>query len=134
MDYIYMRAPEMVLIEAEAEARQNNIPGAAAALKELLDKRFKSGNWDDTAFKEMSQQQAVNFILLQRRIELWGEGFAYFDIKRNNKGMDRNYSGTNHLSGHLLTVPAHDVLWTYQIPRREWQENDNIDGEKDQNP
>lgn len=134
MDYIYMRAPEMVLIEAEAEARQNNIPGAAAALKELLDKRFKSGNWDDTAFKEMSQQQAVNFILLQRRIELWGEGFAYFDLKRNNKGMDRNYSGTNHLSGHLLTVPAHDVLWTYQIPRREWQENDNIDGEKDQNP
>ena len=73
-----------------------------------------------------------------RRVALQGESpedvAAIFDIKRNNKGMDRNYSGTNHLSGHLLTVPAHDVLWTYQIPRREWQENDNIDGEKDQNP
>lgn len=134
MDYIYMRSPEMVLIEAEAEARQGNLANAAAALKQLLDVRTKGGNWDDTAFKEMTQQQAISYILLQRRIELWGEGFAYFDLKRNNKGMNRNYAGSNHPSGHLLTVPAHDVLWTYQIPRSEWQNNDNIDGVKDQNP
>ena len=134
MDYIYMRSPEMVLIEAEAEARQGNIAAAGAVLKELLDVRTKGGTWDSSAFVALTQQQAINYILLQRRIELWGEGFAYFDLKRNNKGMDRNYSGSNHLSGHLLTVPAHDVLWTYQIPMREWQNNDLIDGDKDQNP
>ena len=148
MDYIYMRAAEMVLIEAEAEARQGNVAQAATVLHELLDNRI-TGGWDDSVFKTYSADAAVRYILLQRRIELWGEGFAYFDLKRNNLGINRNYvagdprrgkgygtrqAATNHLAGHLLEVPAHDVLWTYQIPRREWQENELIDGEKDQNP
>ena len=30
-------------------------------------------------------------------MELWGEGFATFDIKRLNKGIIRSYPGTNHL-------------------------------------
>lgn len=133
MDYIYMRAAEMVLISAEGYARQGNLAQAAKVLHELLDNRT-SGTWDDAGFLAFTQAQAVNFILQQRRIELWGEGFAYFDLKRNNKGINRNYDGTNHLSGHLLTVPAHDVLWTYQIPQREWQNNEHIDGVADQNP
>ena len=75
----------------------------------------------------------VDDVLLQRRIELWGEGFSYFDLKRNNLGIDRNYEGNNHLAGCKLKVPAHDVLWTYQIPLSEIQENSLI-GEEDQNP
>lgn len=148
MDYIYMRAAEMVLIEAEAEARQGNVSKAATVLHELLDARI-TGGWDDSVFQTYSTDAAVRYVLLQRRIELWGEGFAYFDIKRNNLGIDRNYAAgdprpgkgfgtrmvnTNHLSGYLLEVPAHDVLWTYQIPQREWQENELIDGDLDQNP
>ena len=145
-DYIYMRAAEMVLIEAEAEARQGNVAQASVVLKELLDNRIKGG-WDNSVFDTYTQNQAVNYILTQRRIELWGEGFSFFDLKRNEFGINRNYAAgdkrafgsgsrganTNHLSGHLLEVPAHDVLWTYQLPLRELQENEQID-EKDQNP
>ena len=70
---------------------------------------------------------------LSRMIELWGEGFAYFDLKRNNKGIERNYEGTNHLAGSLHNIPALDARWTYQIPQSEMQENSHIkDGE--QNP
>ena len=36
----------------------------------------------------------------QRRVELWGEGFATFDIKRFEKGITRSYAGTNHPKGY----------------------------------
>jgi hypothetical protein len=124
MDYIYMRAAEMVLIEAEALARQGKNAEAATVLKELMSNRQPS--WNKTSV-------TVEDVLLQRRIELWGEGFSYFDLKRNNKGIDRNYEGSNHLAGHLYTIPAFDVRWTYQIPQSEMQENSHIQ-DSEQNP
>jgi hypothetical protein len=71
-------------------------------------------------------------VLLQRRIELWGEGFAGLDLKRLNKGFDRNYEGNNHLAGFIIAVPAQDERWTYQLPQREIQENTHI-SESEQN-
>lgn len=124
MHYIYMRAAEMVLIEAEALARQNQGAQAATVLKELMANRQPS--WSASTV-------TVEDILLQRRIELWGEGFAYFDLKRNNKGIDRNYAGSNHLAGYLHTIPAFDKRWTYQIPMAEMQENSHIQ-DSEQNP
>ena len=121
-DYIYMRASEMVLIEAEAYAHLGNGSKAATVLKELMSKR-------DPQWSESSVD--VEDVYLQRRIELWGEGFTYFDLKRLNKGINRNYQGTNHR--YRLVYPAHDVVWTYQIPQSEIQENDLI-SESDQNP
>jgi hypothetical protein len=124
MHYIYMRAAEMVLIEAEALARQGKNAEAATVLKELMSNRQPS--WNKTSV-------TVEDVLLQRRIELWGEGFSYFDLKRNNKGIDRNYEGSNHLAGYLHTIPAFDVRWTYQIPQSEMQENSHIQ-DSEQNP
>ena len=124
MHYIYMRAAEMVLIEAEALARQGQGAQAASVLKELMANRQPS--WNESSV-------SVEDVLLQRRIELWGEGFAYFDLKRNNKGIDRNYDGSNHLAGYLHTIPAFDKRWTYQIPQTEMQENSHIQ-DSEQNP
>lgn len=125
MDYIYMRAAEMVLIEAEALAHLGQNAQAATVLRELMSKR--SASWNETTV-------TVDDVWMQRRLELWGEGFSYFDLKRLNKGMDRTYTGTNHLPGdYRITVPAQDVRWTYQLPESELQENDMISSE-DQNP
>lgn len=123
MDYLWMRASEMVLIEAEALARQEKTEAAAVVLKELMAERDPS--WDMPA-------ATVENVYFQRRVELIGEGFAYFDLKRMAKGIDRNYEGTNHLKGYELTVPAGDPRWVYQIPQKELQENDMI-GDEDQN-
>ena len=114
MDYMYMRAAEMVLIEAEAYAHLEQYDKAATTLKVLMANRQPS--WNETSV-------TVDDVWLQRRIELWGEGFSYFDLKRLNKGINRNYSGSNHLAGYKLEVPAQDVRWTYQIPLKELQEN-----------
>ena len=123
-DYLYMRASEMVLIEAEAYAHQNQGAKAAEVLKELMKNR--QPDWNKSSV-------TVEDVYLQRRIELWGEGFTYFDLKRLNKGIDRSYEGNNYPAGWKLTVPAHDVRWTYQIPLTEIQENFNI-SEDEQNP
>lgn len=123
MDYMYMRAAEMVLIEAEAYAHLNQGAKAAQALKILMANRQPSWN---------KASVTVEDVYLQRRIELWGEGFSYFDLKRLNKGIDRNYEGSNHLAGYKLVVPAQDKRWTYQLPNREMQENKLIPAE-DQN-
>ena len=120
---MYMRAAEMVLIEAEAYAHMNQEAKAAEVLKVLMSKR--QPDWNKTTV-------TVEDVYLQRRIELWGEGFSYYDLKRLNKGIDRAYTGNNHLDGYKLVVPARDVRWTYQIPLKEIQENDLIN-EEDQN-
>ncbi|MCL1938651.1 MAG: RagB/SusD family nutrient uptake outer membrane protein [Candidatus Azobacteroides sp.] len=112
MDYVYMRAAEMVLIEAEALAHQGKNAEAAIALKKLMNQRDPKWN---------SSSVTVDEVFQQRRIELWGEGFGYFDLKRLNKGVDRNYSGSNHRT--KIAVPAGDVQWTYQLPNSEIQEN-----------
>ena len=124
MHYIFMRAAEMVLIEAEALVRQGKGAEAAIVLGELMSNRQPS--WSKSSV-------TLDDILLQRRIELWGEGFAYFDLKRNNLGIDRNYEGSNHLAGYLHTIPAFDKRWTYQIPQGEMQENSHIQ-DSEQNP
>ena len=122
-NYMYMRAAEMVLIEAEAYAHLNDGAKAAQVLKELMDVR--QPGWDKASV-------TVEDIYFQRRIELWGEGFAYYDLKRLNKGIDRTYEGNNHLAGYDIAVPARDTRWYYQIPLTEIQENDLIE-EDDQN-
>ena len=77
----------------------------------------------------------VDEIALQRRIELWGEGFRYFDVRRTATGIVRDYEGSNH-NYELMTiaadVPAHHKLWVFQIPQREMQENVQLT-EADQN-
>ena len=122
-NYMYMRAAEMVLIEAEAYAHMGDGAKAAQTLKVLMDARQPSWN---------KPTVTVDDIHLQRRIELWGEGFAYYDLKRLNKGIDRTYEGNNYMPGYDIKVPARDTRWIYQIPLREIQENDLIN-EEDQN-
>jgi hypothetical protein len=124
MDYVYMRAAEMVLIEAEAYAQLGRGTEAATAMQKLISKR--DPGWNRTSV-------TVEDVYLQRRVELWGEGFGYFDLKRLNKGIDRNYEGSNHTTGYKHTVPAQDVRWVYQIPITEIQENTQI-SEDEQNP
>ena len=122
-NYMYMRAAEMVLIEAEAYAHMDNGAKAAEVLKVLMDAR--QPGWNKASV-------TVDEIHLQRRIELWGEGFAYYDLKRLNKGIDRTYEGNNYMPGYDIAVPARDTRWIYQIPLAEIQENDLIN-EEDQN-
>lgn len=108
-DYIYMRAAEMLLIEAEAQMWMGNSDQAAGLLGELMSRR--DPEWQQTGI-------SLEDIYLQRRLELIGEGHAYFDLKRLNRGIDRNYEGSNHLENYKVAVGGADSAWVYKIPQR----------------
>ena len=122
MDVPLMRAAEMYLIEAEAQARSGNDVPAAQALLDLISTRD-----DAYALSANTGQALIDEIMIHRRIELWGEGFRFLDLKRLNLPLDR--TGGQHsasLTGNVLQVPAGDVRWTWLIPREEINANPNL--------
>ncbi len=117
-DVPYMRAAEMYLIEAEAKARLNDDAGAATVLFDLIKTR------DASYAKSTNTGQAlIDEILVHRRIELWGEGHRFLDLKRLNAPLNRN--GANHIASVTLLydVAPGDVRWEFLIPRREINSN-----------
>src|SRR5690606_21133411 len=120
-DVPLMRAGEMYLIEAEALARLGGRDAdAAQALYTLAVNR-------DPAYTLTTNtgQALIDEIMIQRRVELWGEGFRFYDLKRLNLPLDR--TGANHSSAvaSTLEVPAGDKTWEFLIPRTELNSNEN---------
>ena len=121
-DVPYMRMAEMYLVEAEAKAR---LEGQDAAAQDALFALQKAR--DPAAVKTTSTGTAlINQILLQRRMELWGEGFRFFDLKRLNLPLDRTNSNHTQALANVLTVPAGDVRWEFLIPQSEVNANPAI--------
>ena len=124
-DVVYMRAAEMYLIEAEAYARMGgHDTEAQAALNTLRQARETvSANYVASA---NTGQALIDEIMLNRRLELWGEGFRFTDLKRLNLPLDR--TGANHqVSLCIVTnVAAGDVTWEWLIPKQELNANDKM--------
>jgi starch-binding outer membrane protein, SusD/RagB family len=122
-DYLYMKSGEMYIIEAEAIARQGGRDAAAqTALFNLVSKRdpsyVKSVSTGNTLLQE---------ILMQRRCELWGEGFRFFDLKRLNLDLNRaNLGHTTSLWNAAGFFPAGDKNFTFLIPKQEMDSNPNM--------
>lgn len=118
VDVPLMRAAEMYLIEAEAKARQGQDASAAQVLYDMQITR-------DPAYTLSTNTGAdlIEEIMTIRRIELWGEGYRWFDLKRLNMDLDR--TGSNHTLSlaALMTYPAGGKLWAYLIPQYEMNAN-----------
>ncbi|MGV3530681.1 MAG: RagB/SusD family nutrient uptake outer membrane protein [Flavisolibacter sp.] len=131
-DYVYMRAAEMYLIEAEALARQGQTGPAITVLESLV--KTRNPNYSAAG---LSGNDLINEILLQRRIELWGEGWALLDIKRLDQGLNRpsgpgNHGAPNFDPGVYTTQPE-DPRFLMRIPQRELDNNSSMTP-ADQNP
>ena len=101
MDYPLMRVEEMYFIEAEAAARQTDGVARAASLLE----NFMKANRDASYTCGITvQERLIEEILFQKRIELWGEGQAFFDVKRCNIPCTRSYAGSNHVPDEAFNL------------------------------
>jgi ragB/susD domain protein len=120
-DYVYMRAAEMYFIEAEAYARLGNNTQAQDVLYDIMSKRdpsyVKSTSTGNTLLEE---------IMVNKRIELWGEGQNFFDQKRWGVSLDRTYSGTNHFSSGQLNIATGDSKFNFMIPQAELDANKSV--------
>lgn len=117
-DFVYMRAATMWLIEAEALARDGRDGEAQLVLWELQDARnaVRSAN---------TGSDLIDDILLERRKELYGEGYSWFDLIRNQKPMYRvgvHKDGKTPQTG-LEIWPARSWRYVYQIPFNEISNN-----------
>jgi starch-binding outer membrane protein, SusD/RagB family len=114
-----MRAAEMYLIEAEARARKGENGLAQDALFTLVKAR------NANAVKSTNTGQAlIDEIMFNRRIELWGEGFRFTDLKRTNSPLNRT-GIPNHLIAmtQIFEVPAGDDRWQFLFPQDEINAN-----------
>lgn len=124
VDVPLMRVEEMVLIEIEAVAHQNE--GQAKTLLENFaktrDPQYVYGKHNE-AYYNSSTPDIINEIWWQRRVEFWGEGLAMFDIKRLSKGIIRSYAGTNHVEGYRWNVQTTPQWMTFCIVQTETNNN-----------
>lgn len=137
-DIIYMRAEEMLLIQAESYCRKGNYAEARKALQTLGNLRDEDYATRLAAVTDSNEQTfsstgtvktLMDEVLVQRRIELWGEVGRIYDILRLKKGFYRNWDGSNHsilLDANKTTNPE---WWgpILTIPQAEFDANINMD-------
>ncbi len=122
-DVCFLRVEDPYLLLAEAKVELNKLDDAKGLLKDLM--KLRDSKYDVSQFD--TQDKLREEVRLQRRIELWGEGTSFYDLKRWQLGVDRTNS--NHTN--ILTIDKTSNKWRYQIPIKEMDSNPNI-GE--QNP
>ncbi len=146
-DIVLMRASEMLLVEAEALARDGFPEKAVVPLNELRHARGL-GDYDLTG---KSQQDVIDEILMERRRELWGEGFGITDILRTQQSVKRamlsaeeqkqevdawqeggGFAKRNPLGHWFVTFSEGEVFvpnstnYLYAIPKEETDANPNL--------
>lgn len=121
IDYCLMRIEEMYFIEIEAQYHLDATKGIEL-LKEFMHEyrdasysRIPAGADLETFKKEM---------LLQKRIEFWGEGILLYDYKRLDQPIDR--SASNHAGVFKLRTKRRSPQWNIVITRVEFQSNTAI--------
>ena len=119
-DWMLMRAEEMYLIIAEAD---NSSAELEAFVREFRDPAYTcSGN-------------VIDAVWFQRRIELWGEGFAFNDLLRLKKSLIRTTS-SNWPDAWSQDIEVGTPQWKallWRIPQAEIEANQGI-SEADNNP
>ncbi len=118
-----MRIEEMYFDYFEALAHTQGVAAAASALQSWVNTyRYTDGSYKCTA---TDMDSFIEALMVQRRIELWGEGLVYFDYKRLGLAVVRRYTGSNYASNLQLNSYAGYVApWmNYMIPEDERDRN-----------
>ena len=137
-DWPFMRAEEMILIQAEGLIKS----GQTAAGKQLLENFVQ--NYRDPSYSVAAGGRTLeDEIWFQRRVELWGEGFSNTDTRRLNKPLVRFHGGveSNVPAAFRFNMTANDPWWLMRFTSSELNTNlgivDNSGGllpVQDQNP
>jgi len=147
-DYIWMRVEEMYLNAAEAACRLGQEAQAKQFLMALMSKRdpMYETSKTGTALGDLTTDETYSLleeILIQRRIELWGEDGRIYTIRRLRQGFQRpadegwpaGLRSTLHIKGW---ADPESYAWVLTIPQAEFDGNVNMNPNPipngDQNP
>jgi len=123
-DWCLMRAEEMILIKAEAYAKAGDLAKGKSILENFV-KTYRDPSFVSTASSVMAFSDEV---WLQRRIELWGEGFAMADKMRLNKNLVRFHPGepTNVSEAYQFNIAANDPWLLMRFTQTELNGNSAV--------
>ena len=113
----YMRLAEMYLTYAEALIRANRDAEAQAAFT-----KFQITRDPSYTSKGNTGEALIEEIMNSRRIELWGEGFRFYDLKRLHLPIKRGRNFDIDFCG-FLEKSADDPGWVWEIPNSELDNN-----------
>ena len=116
-DVAFMRLAEMYLNLAEAYARGGNDAKAQEVFTKFQVTRDPSYTGNGNTGAALAEE-----IMNSRRIELWGEGFRYTDLKRLNLDLVRGRNFDIAFCG-FLEKKAGEKGWTWEIPNIETNYN-----------
>lgn len=124
-DFPLIRIEEMYMIKAECEGYVSSPADGATALTNFI-KQYRDPSYSFTA---SSFEDLQNEVWRQRRIEFWGEGLSWFDLKRLDKDVDRR--GGGYATELVFNIPAfvngeHNPVLLYRVPQSEEQYNPQI--------
>lgn len=133
-DIVLMRSSELYLIKAEAAARLGLTSEAQQALQTLQNARMKDGKAPTVT---ATGDELIKEIWLERRKELFGEGFALTDIIRNQQSVARTYyqktENDELYQGHRTVTFAdgtafvpNSKFYLYRIPQSEELQNPDL--------
>jgi tetratricopeptide (TPR) repeat protein len=123
-DWPLMRVEEMILLRAEALVMSGQVGTGKQVLEDFV-KTYRDPSYTVTA---TSPEALQTEIWKQRRIELWGEGFALVDIMRLNKPVVRIHGSitANWPAGFNFNIAAGDPWLLFRFPQSETNANSAI--------
>lgn len=110
-DIPVMRIEEMYFIEAEALAFTQGMQAGVSALESFMNGyRYTDGSYECGPLAGI--EEFLDKLMVQKRIEFWGEGITYFDYKRLEMQVIRGYKGTNYLTAQRVnSIPGYVAPW-----------------------
>lgn len=124
-----MRVEEMYFIEAEAAAHQSADRG-----KQLVESFMTTYRDPEYTCNVSSTDDVVEEIVFQKRVELWGEGQTFFDIKRLNYSVTRAYDGSLFEPLSRYNTNGRPAWMNIVITRNEMMNNYALEGYNNPDP
>jgi hypothetical protein len=119
-DIFFMRMEEVYLIAAEAAVRNGDNPLAVQYLSALLDQRDPTVSATLTTLNSADLLEQIRY---NWRVELWGEGKAFYTFKRFQARSDR---GDNHIYKPGLSYDWFKNEVSFSIPSQEVKYNPHM--------
>lgn len=120
-----MRIEEMHFIKMEAIAHSNPAEGKRLIEEFMNTYRMRSGKY---TCSKTDVDGVVEEIVFQKRVEFWGEGLNFFDVKRLGYPVTRAYTNSNFYDDCKFNTEGRPAWFNMPFVRTEEENNNGLKG------